>query len=232
MAYHIAVLGDFNPDSRTHLALNNSARALQQQSEAALQFDWTGTEVFDTATMRGGQYCGLWIAPGSPYKDMENVLHTITYAREHNIPTLGNCGGFQHMLIEFAQRVCGITHAGHEESHPDTQEPLIYKLSCSLTGLEEQLHIPDNNSQLYNIAQVPQLTGRYNCSYGLNPAYREALETHGLRLTAFNKEGAVRAFELPGHPFFLGTLFQPALTSTTETINPILKAFVSACINS
>lgn len=33
----------------------------------------------------------------------------ITYARTNDVPLLGTCGGFQHVVVEFARNVLGIT---------------------------------------------------------------------------------------------------------------------------
>lgn len=146
MTPKIAILGDFNPAFSTHHALNNSIRQIKKLFDVEIQFDWIATDILNYKTVFNTMYCGIWIAPGSPYKDMENVLNTITYTRENNIPTFGNCGGFQHMIIEFARNVCGIKNADHEETNPDSSELLIAKLTCSLVEQEEELVITDTNS--------------------------------------------------------------------------------------
>src|SRR5947207_13681101 len=109
MLYRIAILGDFNPIYSTHHALNDSIRQVTKLFSEEIQFDWIGTDIFNAGTAFHLLYSGLWIAPGSPYKNMQNVLDSIKYTRERKIPALGNCGGFQHMIIEFARNVCGIT---------------------------------------------------------------------------------------------------------------------------
>lgn len=226
----IAVLGDFNPAYATHHALNDSIRQCVSHLDASIQCDWIGTSVFDAGMVFGqGMYAGLWVAPGSPYKDFENVLEVIHYTRRHAIPTFGNCGGFQHMVIEFARNVCGIRGADHEESNPGTDSPVIHKLSCSLAGQEETLEILDKDSILYDIVQHDTFTGRYYCSYGLNPIYREALQANGLVFTSQAPDGQIRSFEIKSHPFFVGTLFQPALTSTAEKPNPLIVEFFREC---
>jgi CTP synthase (UTP-ammonia lyase) len=70
---------------------------------------------------------------------------------------------------------------------------------------------------------------RYFCNYEVNPAYRGALEAAGLALSGFSESGAVRMAELPGHPFFLATLFQPQLSSQPGKPHPLITAFVRAC---
>jgi CTP synthase (UTP-ammonia lyase) len=230
MLYKIAILGDFNPAYSTLHALNDSTRQVKKLFTDEIQFDWIGTDIFNAATAFNNLYSGLWIAPGSPYKNMQHVLDTIKYVRTDNIPTLGNCGGFQHMIIEFARNVCGITLADHEETNPGSPDLLIAKLSCSLVEQQEQLTICDKNSLLFNIIQQEQLMGKYFCSYGLNKSYSDQLKSSGLKLTALSSDGEVRAFEIAGHPFFMGTLFQPALTSTADEPDPIIAAFVKKCM--
>jgi CTP synthase (UTP-ammonia lyase) len=134
------------------------------------------------------------------------------------------------MIIEFARNVCGIVNADHEEVNQNSSDILISKLSCSLVEQEEELMITDTDSILYNTIKKEQLKGRYFCSYGLNEKYVDILKSSGLKLTAKSKDGQIRAFELENHPFFVGTLFQPALTSTIEEPSPLIIEFVNRCI--
>lgn len=226
MVYKIAILGDFNPIYSTHHALNDSIRQVRRIFKDELQFDWIASDTLNSKIVFQNMYCGLWIAPGSPYKDMGNVINTITYARENNIPTFGNCGGFQHMIIEFARNVCGIANADHEETNPNSTDLLISKLSCSLVEQEEELEITDTNSLLFDAIKKEKLLGKYFCNYGINDKYADRLKLNGLKLTAISADGQVRAFEIERHPFFVGTLFQPALTSTNVEPNPLIIEFV------
>jgi len=67
----------------------------------------------------------VWIAPASPYRSMRGALEAITFARSHDLPLLGTCGGFQHVVIEFARNVAGIPDAAHAEYDPTTSRLLI-----------------------------------------------------------------------------------------------------------
>jgi hypothetical protein len=71
-------------------------------------------------------------------------------------------------------------------------------------------------------------TERYHCSFGLNPAYLETLTRHGLVFSGFDDTGQGRIAELPGHPFFLGTLFQPELHGDGTHPHPVIRAFAVA----
>jgi CTP synthase (UTP-ammonia lyase) len=47
-------------------------------------------------------------------------------------------------------------------------------------------------------------------------------------MAARDAAGEVRAVELDGHPFFVGTLFQPERSALRGQVHPLLTAFVAA----
>ena len=83
-------------------------------------------------------------------------------------------------------------------------------------------------TRVWEIYGRDQIFERYFCNYEVNPAYREALETAGLVLSGFSENGDVRVAELPAHPFFIATLFQPQLSSDPARPHPLIQAFVRA----
>lgn len=230
MVKRIAILGDFNPLFATHHAINDSIREIRKYFSGDLQFDWIGTDIFNCETAFQGLYSGLWIAPGSPYINNGNVLNTITYTRKNKIPTLGNCGGFQYMLIEFARNVCGIAEADHEENNPLGEDLVISKLGCSLVGEEEEILLVNEKSILYKAYKKRKIIARYFCNFGMNPDYTERIFNEGIAITALSSDAQVRALELIKHPFFVGTLFQPALTSTIQDPDLLIMKFVDASV--
>src|SRR5579875_3207202 len=79
---------------------------------------------------------GAWLTPGSPYNSLDGALAAVRAARTGQIPFLGTCGGFQHLLLEVARDVCGLDRAAHAEIDPDAPDPLIAPLACHLWGEE------------------------------------------------------------------------------------------------
>lgn len=231
MPVKIAVLGDYDPSHLTLRAIDDTFIPLKKHLNREVQFEWFDTDRFNFKEAFRDGYAGLWITPGSPYRDMENVLASIEYARTNNIPTFGNCGGFQHMAIEFARNVCGIRNADHQETNPSGEELIIVKLACSLVEQSELLKIIRKDSVLNRIIGKDEFIGKYFCSYGINDLYLKTLESHGLVFTAESEDGQKRAFELGSHPFFVGTLFQPALSSAEDELNPIIVEFVRRCVD-
>lgn len=226
---HIALIGDFNEKKHTHLALNTCVAHCQGILQFSVKTTWISTTTIPTPTALLRDYDGLWITPGSPYENDEAVYDVIRWAREHNFPLLGTCGGFQYMVVEYARNVLGLADAAHEESDPSMPQLVIAKLSCSLKGQQEVVRITDRQSWLYQVLQHDVITGYFNCAYGVNPAYTDRLNGYPFVFTAFSEDGAVRGVELKGHRFFTGTLFQPPLESTPEAPNPLILHFFEHC---
>ena len=130
------------------------------------------------------------------------------------------------MLVEYARNVLGVEEAEHAETSPDAGRLVVTPLSCSLVGQRHRVHILPGTraAELYGRDAVE----RYYCNYGLNPEYRPALEASGLRVSAEDDDGEVRIVELDGHPFFLGTLFLPQMTSSRDEPHPVLVGLAQA----
>ena len=104
---------------------------------------------------------------------------------------------------------------------------MITPLACSLVGQEQAVTIvPDTRAAaLYGTAIA---TEDYYCNYGVAPAYRARLEAGGLSVSGLGGEGEVRIVELPGHCFFVATLFLPQTRSTAARPHPLLAGFAAA----
>jgi len=223
----IALLGEFNPQSKTHAATN----AAIEHSCAALGCRvagiWVSTEDIETSLL--ADFAGVWVAPGSPYKNLEKTLQAIRYAREQNIPCFGTCGGFQHMVLEYARSVLNFKDAQHAEYDPYASDLFISKLTCSLAGREMRLSFVVGSmvAQIYGSLSA---TEEYYCNFGVEPDKVELLKSGQLQITGSDAEGEIRVLELPGHPFYMGTLFGPQARSTPEHPHPLVSAFVRAVV--
>jgi CTP synthase (UTP-ammonia lyase) len=221
----IALVGDRSANVRAHTRIPVIVDALLGREGIALDPYWIATPDVGECDLVG--FDAVWLVPGSPYASAEGAIAAVKIAREESIPFLGTCGGFQHALIEFARDVCGLANVQNAEVTPDAEEQLIVPLECSLMGHEEAVMIVPGTLAA-KISGPGRRTERYHCSYGLNPDYLEALASQGLRFSGFDDGGLVRIAELPGHPFFLGTLFQPELHGDGTQPHPIIRAFARA----
>jgi CTP synthase (UTP-ammonia lyase) len=219
MTVTIAIVGeriaDFPPHVATDAAIAHSGAALGVDVEAR----WVATDEPLPSVD------AIWCAPGSPYRSLDGALAALRHGREHGIPTLGTCGGCQHMLLEFGRNVLGLTDAQHAEYDPYASRLFVTPLTCEVAG--RTMHVTlDPASRLYGGATEVQ--EQYYCNFGLNPDYREQLDAAGLRITGVDADGDARVFELDDHPFYVATLFVPQMRSQTGRPHPVVSAFVSA----
>ena len=226
----IAVVGDFTASNQSHVATNDAILHCSAALGLSVSPRWIGTEELaspgDLKQLK--DFGGLWIAPASPYKSMEGALSAIRTAREHRIPLLGTCGGFQHIILEYAKNVLGFADAQHEETDPDASRLLISRLACSLVGRSLTITLHDGSlvARLYGRTRTQE---QYHCNFGVNPQYVDILGSGALRIVGSDGEGVVRVVELADHPFFVGTLFLPQLSSTPAVPHPVISGFLRAC---
>lgn len=224
----IALVGDRCATVRSHTRIPLLLEALRERDRIDLDAYWIPTtEAGDAETLRG--FDGVWMVPGSPYRSEAGAVSAARTVRESGIPFLGTCGGFQHATLEFARNVCGLPSARHTEYGPGDGDGFIVELSCSLAGHEAAINIVPG-SLAERLLGTSRTIERYNCSYGLNSSYMDLLQAHGMRLTGIDDEGEARVAELPDHPFFLITLFQPELAGDGTRAHPIIRGFAQAAL--
>lgn len=221
----IALVGDRSANVRAHARIPGILDALLKRESIALDPYWISTPEAEVCDLGG--FDAIWAAPGSPYLSADGAIAAVRTAREQRIPFLGTCGGFQHALLEYARNVCGLTSVQNAETTPEADDQLIVELECSLVGHEEAVMVVPGTLAA-KLTGPGRRTERYHCAYGLNPEYLEPLTRGGLRFSGFDDDGQVRIMELPGHPFFVGTLFQPELQGDGTSPHPIIAALAIA----
>lgn len=98
-------------------------------------------------------------------------------------------------------------------------------MACSLSGEEEPVDL-EAGSYAEELFGASSVTEKYNCSFGLNPRFRSSFHDSGLVFAGKNRRGEERLAELSGHPFFMATLFQPQLSSTSDRPHPLVVRFL------
>ncbi len=87
----IGIIGDFDPDLRSHLATKDALKIGAGHARVALDYDWLPTLPLEAESNLMGlkTYDALWCAPGSPYKSLAGALKAIRFARERGWPFFG-----------------------------------------------------------------------------------------------------------------------------------------------
>jgi CTP synthase (UTP-ammonia lyase) len=221
----IAILGEFDPEFPPHPATNAAIVHSCQQLDANIRGVWLSTQDIHLESLK--EYSGMWVAPGSPYKNLVKTLSAIRYARENRVPCFGTCGGFQHIVIEYARNVLGYRDAQHAEYDPYASTLFVSSLTCSLAGREMSLRF-DPGSKVAQIYGAIQVQENYYCNFGVNPDVVQLLKKGPMQFVGSDSEGEIRVLELPDHPFFVGTLFVPQTRSRADCPHPLVTAFLRA----
>lgn len=224
----IGVIGDFDPGFPPHPATDAALGHAAATVPVELDVRWLATDGLgesDPETLDG--YDALWCAPGSPYRSLDGAVRAIRRSREHGIPLLGTCGGFQHMVIEFARNVLGIEDAQHAEYDPYASRLFVTPLSCSLVGRTMRVDVSPG-SRVAAVYGQPRVDEQYYCNFGLNPEHEQALGDGGFRVVGCDQDGEARILTVPEHPFYVATLFVPQLNSQPTAPHPLVVALLAA----
>ncbi|EFH82209.1 CTP synthase C-terminal region-related (seleno)protein [Ktedonobacter racemifer] len=225
----IGLIGEYKPEVQAHIAIPQALALAANELGCQYEAEWLETPLFEQdAEEKLAGYQALWFIPNTPYASMGGALKALQYARERLIPTLGTCGGCQHMLIEYARNMLGIREADHAEEHPDATVLLITPLACSNTGVITICHLSPG-SHVASIYGVSEATEQYGtCNYGPNAQFWPELERGGMHISGRDQQGEARIIELERHPFYIGTLFQPERSAFKQVVHPLIRAYLQA----
>jgi CTP synthase (UTP-ammonia lyase) len=130
------------------------------------------------------------------------------------------------VLVEHARNLVGIKDASHAE-YGGGGTPVITLLACSLQDQTITVQLTAG-SRLAGLYGQDVATERTTCSYGLALSVQHVADQLGMRVAAVDETGEVRAIERVDHPFFIGTLYQPQLTSTPGAPHPVFIGLLAA----
>jgi len=222
----IALIGDHNPSVIAHQAIPEALRLAASAAGVEIQPVWTHTSSITGRNEELAGFDGIWCVPAGPYANDAGAFAAIRFAREHGVPFLGTCAGFQYALIEYARNVCGIQAADHQETAPNAAQLVITRLACSLVEQTEELLLAPSGI-IRRAYGVERITEGYHCNFGVNPGFEPLLLASGFQAAVRDLAGNLRGVELTTHPFFVATLFQHERRALRGQQSPLADAFVN-----
>jgi CTP synthase (UTP-ammonia lyase) len=222
MTATVIALGDRDERQLTHRELDAALELIGD----GINCRWVAT---DSAAARAlDDVDGVWLVPGSPYRDDGAAYDAIDHCLRTGTPYLGTCAGFQYACVQLARTWGGRDDAAHAESEPDASNPVVVALACSLYG-ERRTVTPVAGTRLATICGERPFEGFHWCGFGLAPDAGQLLAEAGVTLAAHAPDAGVEALELPEHPFFVATAFQPQVgSSESGQLHPLIGAFLDA----
>ncbi len=219
---NVLAVGDRDPSFLTHREVDAALRLMPADCECS----WTATD--SAAARELGAVDAVWLLPGTPYRDDAAAYAAVGHCLDTGTPFLGTCGGFQYACVELARRLTDVARAAHAETEPDAADPVIAPLACALHGELSEVR-PVRGTTLARICGTKAFAGFHYCGYGLVRGFAERLERAGVVISALGDDDRTEAIEMPEHPFFLATAFQPQVgSSRRRELHPVLDAMLDA----
>ncbi len=178
------------------------------------------------------------IVPGGfGMRGTEGKIEAVQYAREHDVPFLGLCLGFQMAVVEYARNVLGLEGAHSAEMDPETPHPVIDILpeQYEVEDMGGTMRLGGHTTVIEPETLAYELYGDTSCNerhrhrYEVNPEYFEQFEDEPLVFsgTAGNR---MEILELEDHPYFFGTQFHPEYSSRPGHPSPPFVGLVKAAL--
>jgi CTP synthase len=180
---------------------------------------------------------GIIVPGGFGGRGIEGKIQAAQYARENKIPYLGLCLGMQLMVVELTRHALGNEEANSTEFDRGTPHPVIDLMpdqrDIADMGGTMRLGLYPCVLQPRTIAkrayQVKEIEERHRHRFEFNNAYREILQSAGMRFSGISPDGRlIEIAELADHPFMLGTQFHPEFLSRPNRPHPLFMAFLEA----
>ncbi|RMF90797.1 MAG: CTP synthase (glutamine hydrolyzing) [Methanobacteriota archaeon] len=236
----IAVVGKYTDLKDSYISIAEALKHAGYALNHAVQIKWV--ESIDLEDDPGkvellGDVDGILVPGGFGVRGSEGKILAIRYAREHGIPYLGICFGFQLAAVEFARNVLGLTGANSTELDPDTPYPVIdilpeqkkvKQMGGTMRLGEIELEIKEG-TMAHRIYGKTRIGERHRHRFEVNPAFIEDFESQGMIFSA-KSDGNRRMeiLEIPGHPHFIATQFHPEFKSRPLRPSPVFHSFVKA----
>ncbi len=187
---------------------------------------------------------GIIVPGGFGERGVEGKIACVRYVREHRIPYIGICLGFQIAVIEFARRVMGLAGANSTEFDPDCTHPIIAELpeqkkieglgGTMRLGAQDVVLEPDSLAWwLFKPGEAGIIRQRFRHRWEVEPTYIEQFARAGLCYTGRHpKYKIMQVLELDRstHPYFIAGQFHPELTSRPVRPHPMFMGLVAAAI--
>jgi CTP synthase len=244
----VALVGKYIDLPDAYLSVTEALRAGGFANDARVRIRWVASDDCDTpegAERALGGVDAVLVPGGFGVRGVEGKIGALTWARTHQVPTLGICLGLQVMVMEYARTVLGLAGASSSEFDPGTPHPVIATMA-------EQKAIVEGDGDLggtmrlgaYDAALTPgsvvaetygtdHVTERHRHRYEVNNAYRGDLEEAGLVVSGVSPElGLVEFVELPRdvHPYYVATQAHPEFRSRPTRAHPLFAGLVSAAL--
>jgi len=238
----IAVCGKYAELADSYVSVNEALRHAGGACDCKVEIEIIETEQFESDTSNCSmlsKFDGILVPGGFGSRGAEGKIAALTYAREHDIPTLGICFGFQLAVVEFARHI-GLRNANSTEIDSATPHPVIDLMpeqrstdskgaTMRLGAHEIRLSPNTKASQLYDREVISE---RHRHRYEVNPSYvAELVKGGGVFSGRSMDEKRMEIFELPTKFYYVTTQFHAEFKSRPNRPSPPYYGLIRGAID-
>lgn len=250
---HVGVVGKYCGLPDAYKSLKEALVHAGFANNCHVKVDWVNSEELETLTdeevkNKLSVYDGVLVPGGFGYRGTEGKIKAIHYARENEVPFFGICLGMQMAVIEASRNLLGIKDAGSTEfEKPCT--PVV-----NLMQIYEQdgkKYIRPANGELGSTKRIgahpciikegsiasacyngaTEISERHRHHYEIDINLTAELEEKGIVFSGKSPDGLLpEIIEMPKHPFFIASQFQPEFKSRPFEAHPLFTAFIKATL--
>ncbi|AHG04610.1 CTP synthetase [Halobacterium sp. DL1] len=234
----IALVGKYALED-AYMSIHEALKHAGLEKNVDVNVLWVDSEeMHDHHEQRLADADGIVVPGGFGSRGTEGKIEAIRYAREHDVPFLGLCLGFQMAVVEYARNVLGMEDAHSAEVYEDTPFPVIDLLpeQYDLEDLGGTMRLGAHETDIEPGSLAHDLYGDTSCTerhrhrYEVNPEYIDDLTADGL--TFSGKAGnRMEILEYDDHPFFFGTQFHPEFRSRPTRASPPFVGLLDAVLD-
>ena len=242
---NIGILGKYTSIRDAYASIDKAIEHASTHLSANVNIKWIDVTDLKTGTadpkLEAADLDGVIVPGGFGERGIEGKLAAVKWSREHGIPFLGICLGFQMAVIEFARNVVGLEDANSTEFDIKCKNPVIAELpeqkeieglggTMRLGGQDVAITLGSFAEQLFGCTNVRE---RFRHRYEVEPTYIDQLTKAGLIFSGHHPEHQImQVLELRSdvHPFFIAGQFHPELTSRPLRPQPMFMGLVAAAI--
>jgi CTP synthase len=246
---NIAIVGKYTALTDAYKSLIEALTHGGVANNVRVKLDWIEGEAFEREeALIAERLTGVHgvLVPGAfGERGSEGMIRAVSFAREHEIPYFGICFGMQMAMIEAARNLAGIHQASSTEFGP-TSEPIVGLMTEWTKGNDKEFRTEGGElggtmrcgayeavltagSRVAEIYGTPTISERHRHRYEVNIAYRDEIESAGLKFTGLSPDGVLPELcERVDHPWFIGVQFHPELKSRPFDPHPLFASFIGA----
>lgn len=241
----VALVGKYTELPDAYLSVVEALNHAGVVNGVNVDIDWILSTDLNTATKeqvadRLKDAKAIIVPAGFGDRGIDGMINAITYARENNIPFLGEGLGMELAAVEFARNVLKLEDSWSTENRPQCKNPIVHMLPVIPSDDEEVMttmrlgSLPIDlveGSFVRKVYGEKQITERHRNKFGINRDYMEVLDKGGMNISGINaKDNTIEILEMPSKNYFVGVLFHPEFKSRPQRPHPLYDGLIKAAL--